>query len=95
MEQDFKPFKQTTMNAQIKLTEISYPVFGGVESWNPKYRDMTLAQIEAIEQDNFQSWANVGYNSFTFHRDTATIKIQRVEIKTIADVFRTDMYGLL
>lgn len=83
------------MKPQIKLTEISQPIFGGVESWNPKYRDMTLEQIEAIEQDNFQSWANVGYNSFTFHRDTATIRIQQVEVKTITDVFMTDMYGLL
>lgn len=82
------------MKPQIKLTEISLPS-GGVRKYNPKFRDMSIEDIEAQEQESLQSYAEVGYNSFTFHRSTGTISIQRIDIKTIQDVFITDQYGLL
>lgn len=82
------------MTAQIKLTETPLPN-GGVRKYNPKFRDMSIEEIETQEQSSLQSYAAVGYNSFTFHRSTGTISIQRISIKTIDDVFMTDQYGLL
>lgn len=79
---------------KIVLTETS-PPNGGVRKYNPKYRDMSIKEIENFEQDDLQSYAEVGYNSFTFHRQTGTISIQRIEVKTLNDVFITDMYGIL
>jgi len=82
------------MNMQIKLTETTIPM-GGAQKYNPKFRDMAINDIETQEQDDLQSYAQVGYNSFTFHRSTGTIAINRIEVKTLQDIFNTDMYGLL
>jgi len=57
------------MNPQIKLTETKSPC-GGVRKYNPKFREMPIEQIENMEQEDLQSYAAVGYNSFTFHRST-------------------------
>lgn len=78
----------------IKLTEVNTPM-GGVRKYNPSFRDMPIDLIEKQEQDDLQSYASVGYNSFTFHRSTGTISIQRIAVKTMEDVFLTDQYGLL
>lgn len=79
---------------KIKLTETKLPM-GGAQKYNPKFRDMPLADIEAQEQSDLQSYANVGYNIFTFHRSTGTISMRRIDVKTIQDVLDTDMYGML
>lgn len=79
---------------KIILTEVKQPM-QGAQSWNPKFRNMTLKEIENHEQKYLQKFASCGYNSFVFHRDTATITINFVQVKTIEDVFMTDMYGLL
>jgi hypothetical protein len=83
-----------TTTAKIKLTEIDYPM-GGAQKYNPKFRTMPIADIEDMEQDDLQSYASVGYNSFTFHRSTGTIWINRIQVKTIQDVLLTDQYGIL
>jgi hypothetical protein len=79
---------------KIKLTETKLP-HGGVRKYNPKYRDMSIEEIENYEQDDLKSYSDVGYNSFTFHRATGTISIQRIKVKTLDDIFMTDIYGLL
>lgn len=75
------------MKPEIKLTEINTPL-GGVRKYNPAFRSMPLEDIEKQEQTDLQSYAEAGYNSFTFHRSTGTISINRIEIKTLADVFK-------
>ena len=82
------------MKSKIKLTETATPM-GGASLYNPKYRDLSIELIEDLEQETLQSYAAVGYNSFTFHRLCAQINIRKIEVKTMDDVFMTDTYGLL
>ena len=82
------------MKNKIRLTETALPQ-GGAQKYNPKFRDMAIEDIENMEQEDLQSYAEVGYNSFTFHRSTGTISIRKIEVKTMQDVFMTDQYGLL
>ena len=82
------------MNTQIILTETSAP-HGGVQIYRADFRELPIDKIETELQESLQSYASVGYNSFTLHRMTGTISIQRIEVKTMKDVFITDMYGLL
>jgi hypothetical protein len=80
---------------RIVLTSIEIPT-GGATIWNPKYRDMLLTAIEDDAQEDLQSYAAAGYNSFLFCRITSSIHIQKIEkIKSIEDVLLTDQYGLL
>ena len=79
---------------RIVLTEVKQAM-QGAQSWNPKFRNMTLQEIEDQEQSYLQKFASCGYNSFLFHRDTATITMNFVKVKTFEDVLITDMYGLL
>jgi hypothetical protein len=79
---------------KITLTELPTPK-GGCQIYRPYFRDMSLQQIEDELQEDFKSYSDVGYNSFTFCRAVATISIRRIEIKTIQDILETDQYGLL
>ena len=79
---------------QIKLTETNN-FYGSAQTYNPKWRNMELSEIEKEQQDDLKSYADVGYNSFLFNRNLATIYIQKIEVKTMQDVFKTDIYGLL
>lgn len=80
---------------KIVLTETKSPL-GGVHLYNPKFRDMSIAEIEEQEQSNLRSYADVGYNSFTFNRACGLVAIQKIHpIKTLQDILLTDMYGLL
>jgi hypothetical protein len=79
---------------KIILTEIKAPT-GGYEIWHKDYHTKPLAEIEEENQDTFQSFSSVGYNSFCFCRVTGSVHIRKVEVKTIEDVFITDQYGLL
>lgn len=82
------------MKVKIKLTEKPYPM-GGCSIYRPDFRDMAIEDIENELQESLQSYADVGYNSFTFNRPCGIISINRISIKTLDDVFNTDMYGLL
>ena len=79
---------------QIKLTETDN-FYGSAQIYNPKWRNMELSEIEKEQQNDLKSYADVGYNSFLFNRNLATIYIQKIEVKTMQDVFKTDIYGLL
>jgi hypothetical protein len=79
---------------RIVLTEVKQPM-KGAQSWNPKFRNMTLQEIEEQEQSYLQKFASCGCNSFLFHRDTSTITMNFVKVKSIDDILITDMYGLL
>jgi hypothetical protein len=63
--------------------------------YNPSYRNMDIKQIEKEQQSNLKTYLDVGYNSFLFNRNLATIYIRKVEIKTLEDIFETDVFGLL
>jgi hypothetical protein len=78
----------------IVLTETK-DFFNSAQSYNPKFRDMPLKEIEEQEQENLQSYLNVGYNSFLFNRDMATIYIKKIEVKCFDDILKTDVFGLL
>lgn len=82
------------MNAQIKLTETKYPM-GGCSIYKPAFRNMAISEIEAEQQDNLQSYAEFGFNSFTFNRACGLISINKMTVKTISDVLLTDQYGIL
>ena len=82
------------MKPFIKLTETDLPN-GGCNIYRADFRDMPLAEIETILQEEFQGYAELGYNSFTFNRACGLVSIRKVEIKTINNVLETDMYGLL
>ena len=79
---------------QIKLTEVN-KFQSGASIWHDNFKKMSLLEIENNVQDNLQSYAKVGYNSFTFFRPTNTVHIQKIDIKTLEDIFMTDQYGLL
>lgn len=82
------------MKPTIKLTETKSP-HGGCRIYRPDFRELPTEVIENELQEDLQSYANVGYNSFTFNRATGTISIRKIDVKTIDDVLNTDMYGLL
>lgn len=79
---------------RIYLTETKVPQ-GGASFYRHDFRILPLSEIEDILQDDFQAYSKVGYNSFTFHRETGNVSVRKVEIKTIEDIFITDQYGLL
>ena len=79
---------------QIKLTETNN-FYGSAQTYNPKWRNMELSEIEKEQQKNKKNKKEEGYNSFLFNRNLATIYIQKIEVKTMQDVFKTDIYGLL
>lgn len=80
---------------RIVLTSIEIPS-GGYTIYNKKFKDMLLTSIEDEVQDELQSFAAVGYNSFCFCRKTSSIHIRKIEkIKSMEDVILTDQYGLL
>ncbi len=79
---------------KIILTETISPM-GGCSIYRPDFRNMDIKDIEIEFQDELKSYANVGYNSFTFCRSCGLISINRIKVKTLQDVFNTDMYGLL
>jgi len=79
----------------IKLTETNDWPCNGCQIYGADLRHKELSDIEDELQDELKSYANVGYNSFLFNRSLATIFISRIEVKTMQDVFNTDMYGLL
>lgn len=79
---------------QIKLTETNN-FYGSAQTYNPKWRNMELSEIEKEQQNDLKSYADVGYNSFLFNRILSTIYIQKIEVKTLNDIFKTDVYGLL
>jgi hypothetical protein len=81
-------------NLNIILTEIKIPT-GGATIYRKDFRTLPKVEIEAILQDGLQSYLSVGYNSFLLCRVTGTVHIQKLEIKTIDDVFLTDPFGLL
>lgn len=79
---------------KIQLTETMVPM-GGASFYRPDFRTLPLNEIEDILQDDLVAYSKVGYNSFTFHRQTGTVNARKVEIKSLDDVFITDQYGLL
>lgn len=80
---------------RIKITEVKELNFEGCEIWKPEFRDMSIQDIEDTLQEQLQSYVDVGYNSITFHRETAIVFIRKVEIKTLENIFETDIFGLL
>jgi len=78
----------------IKLTEIHTPT-GGAQMWNKKFYTMPTNEIENLLQEEFKQYAAAGYNSFLFCRKTGSVHIKKVEVKTMQDVFQTDIYGIL
>lgn len=78
----------------IKLTETT-DFFNCAQCYCPSFRNMELKDIEREQQINLKSYADVGYNSFLFNRILSTIYIQKIEVKTLNDIFKTDVYGLL
>lgn len=82
------------MQLQIILTETT-GFFNCAQCYCPSFRNMELKDIAREQQNNLQSYANVGYNSFLFNRTLSTIYIRKVEVKTLKDIFNTDMYGIL
>ena len=50
---------------QIKLTETNN-FYGSAQTYNPKWRNMELSEIEKEQQNDLKSYADVGYNSFLF-----------------------------
>jgi predicted CopG family antitoxin len=56
---------------------------------------LSTKEIENQLQENLKTYLPFGYNSFLFNRSLSTIYIQKIEVKTIQDIFNTDIYGLL
>ena len=65
------------------------------QTYCPSWRNETIENIAKQQQENLKSYADVGYNSFMFNRALSTIYIRKVEIKTLENIFETDIYGLL
>jgi len=80
---------------KIVLTETT-DFFNCAQCYCPSFRNMELKDIEREQQENLQSYANVGYNSFLFNRVLSTIFIRRVvNVDTLRKIFETDTFGLL
>lgn len=61
---------------KIRLTETNVPN-GGIGIYKKEFRTMPIEDIENLLQDDFESYRSSGYNSFTFHRETANVSIQK------------------
>jgi hypothetical protein len=55
---------------EVKIEQVPSP--GGMQLWNPKYREMTLDQIKKQSRIEVE-YVPYGYNTFLFCRSTATI----------------------
>lgn len=79
---------------KIVLTETE-KFFSCMQTHCPSWRNKIIKEIENQLQENLKTYLPFGYNSFLFNRELSTIYIQKIEVKTIEDVFNTDIYGLL
>ncbi len=80
----------------IHLTETEdWPSVSGIQIYRADFRSLSLKEIEDLTQKDLQSYLDVGYNSFMFNRTLATIFIRKIEVKTLQDVFDTDIYKIL
>ena len=78
----------------IVLTETK-EFFNCAQSYHQSFKQMSLKEIEQQQQKDLKSYLDAGYNSFLFNRDLSTIFIQKIEVKSIEDILKTDVYGLL
>jgi hypothetical protein len=78
----------------IKLTETD-TLHSGYQFYDKYFTTMDISEIEKLLQPDLRSLHVAGYNSFLLHRASGTVSCRKVEVKTLQDVFETDMYGIL
>lgn len=78
----------------IKLTETD-TLHNGYQFYKPEFRIIETSEIEKWLKLDLLLLQQAGYNSFMLHRPSGTVSCRKVEVKTIQDVFETDVYKLL
>lgn len=78
----------------IKLTETD-TLHSGYQFYKPEFTEMKTKEIETLLQPDLQMLHLIGYNSFMLHRASGTVSCRKVEVKSLQDVFDTDVYKIL